>query len=214
MNTLEYQNIKITWLGHASFLIKNNLVIYIDPFELPEELEKADIIFVTHEHYDHCSPSDIKKVSKDDTVVVATEDCISKLKEFKVFPVVPEKDYEVKGIKFRTVPAYNLTKSFHTRTSNWVGYVIEFGGVRVYHAGDTDATKEMGELRDIDIALLPVGGTYTMNYKEAAEAVNTFKPKIAIPMHFGKIVGSVEDAEMFKELGESSKVIILEPLKK
>ncbi len=214
MNTLEYKSIKITWLGHASFQIKNKLVIYIDPYDIPESLEKADIVFVTHEHYDHCSPSDIKKVFKENTAIVATEDCISKLKEFKVFPVVPNKSYEIKGIRFSTIPAYNIDKPFHTRASNWVGYIIEVDGVRIFHAGDTDATPEIKSLKDIDIALLPVGGTYTMNYKEAAEAVNTFKPKIAIPMHYGKIVGSVEDAEKFKELVSESKVVILEPLKK
>ncbi|MEM5853235.1 MAG: MBL fold metallo-hydrolase [Candidatus Aenigmatarchaeota archaeon] len=208
MGVFEYKGIKIEWLGHASFKITNNFKIYIDPFDLGEE-EKADIIFVTHEHYDHCSVKDIKKIVKEDTVLVITEDCIAKLRDFKTFPVLPGKDYEVKGVRFRTTPAYNLSKAFHTKPSNWVGYIIEVDGVRIYHAGDTDFIPEMKQLKDVDIALVPIGGTYTMSAEEAAKAVNTFKPKIAIPMHFGKIVGSERDVEKFKELVKESEVVVL-----
>lgn len=208
MGNFEYKGIKIEWLGHASFKISNKLKIYIDPFELTEG-EKADLIFITHEHYDHCSIKDIKKLVKDDTIVIATEDCIAKLRDFKVFPVIPGKNYEVRGIKFYTLPAYNISKAFHTKASNWVGYVIEVENVKIYHAGDTDFIPEMKELKGIDIALVPVGGTYTMNAEEAAKAVNSFKPKIAIPMHYGKIVGSETDAEKFKKLVKEAKVEIL-----
>jgi len=209
MGIFEYKGIKIEWLGHASFKISNKLKIYIDPFDLKAEQEKADFIFVTHEHYDHCSLADIKKLVKDDTLLIITEDCIAKLRDFKTFPVVPGKNYEVKGIKFQTVPAYNLAKVFHTKTSNWVGYVIEFEGIKIYHAGDTDFVPEMKELKNIDIALMPIGGTYTMSAEEAAKAVNSFKPKIAIPMHFGKIVGSERDAERFKDLVKGVEVKVL-----
>jgi L-ascorbate metabolism protein UlaG (beta-lactamase superfamily) len=208
MGSFEYKGIKVEWLGHACFKISNKLKIYIDPFDLKDE-EKADLIFITHEHYDHCSLADIKKIAKDDTLVIITEDCIAKLRDFKTFPVLPGKSYEAKGIKFLTVPAYNLSKAFHTRASNWVGYVIEVEGIKIYHAGDTDFVPEMKELKGIDIALMPVGGTYTMNAEEAAKAVNSFKPKIAIPMHFGKIVGSERDAERFKDLVEGAEVKIL-----
>lgn len=208
MGSFEYGGIKIEWLGHASFKILNNLTIYIDPFDLKEE-EKADLIFVTHEHYDHCSINDIKRLVKEDCVVVITEDCIAKLRNFKTFPVLPGKKYEVKGIKFQTIPAYNLNKAFHTLASNWVGYVIEVKGIKIYHAGDTDFVPEMKELKAIDIALVPVGGTYTMNAEEAAKAVNSFKPKVAIPMHYGKIVGSESDAERFKELVKEARVEII-----
>ncbi len=208
MGVFEYKGIKIEWLGHASFKISDKLVIYIDPYVLPAEPEKADLIFVTHEHYDHCAVDNIKKLVKEDTQVVITEDCIAKLSGLKTFPVVPGKSYEIKGIKFETVPAYNLNKAFHTKASNWVGYIIEIDGVRIYHAGDTDFIPEMKELK-VDIALMPVGGTYTMNAEEAAEAVNSFKPKVAIPMHYGKIVGSKADAEKFKELVKEAEVVIL-----
>jgi L-ascorbate metabolism protein UlaG (beta-lactamase superfamily) len=209
MGIFEFKGVKVEWLGHASFKIFDKLKIYIDPFDLKGEQEKADLIFVTHEHYDHCSIADIKKLVKDDTVIIITEDCIAKLREFKVFPVLPGKSYEVKGIKFQTVPAYNLAKAFHTKASNWVGYVIEIEGVKIYHAGDTDFVPEMKDLKGIDIALMPVGGTYTMNAEEAAKAVNSFKPKIAIPMHFGKVVGSERDAERFREGVKEAKVEIL-----
>ncbi|MEM5790604.1 MAG: MBL fold metallo-hydrolase [Candidatus Aenigmatarchaeota archaeon] len=209
MGIFEYKGVKIEWLGHASFKISNKLKIYIDPYVLPNKPEKADLIFVTHEHYDHCAVENIKKIAKEDTEVMITEDCLAKLKNFKTFPVIPEKSYEIKGIKFETIPAYNLNKTFHTKASNWVGYVIEVEGVRIYHTGDTDFIPEMKSLKNIDIALMPVGGTYTMNAEEAANAINSFKPKIAIPMHYGEIVGSKKDAERFKELVKEAKVVIL-----
>ncbi|RLI95710.1 MAG: MBL fold metallo-hydrolase [Candidatus Aenigmatarchaeota archaeon] len=210
MGIFEYQGIKIEWLGHASFKIKfDSKVLYIDPFILPESPEKADLVFITHEHYDHCDVEKIKRISSEDTIIVATEDCIAKLRGLNVFPVVPNREYKVKDVEFKTIPAYNVNKTFHTRPSNWVGYIINVNGVRIYHAGDTDYIPEMDKLENIDIALVPVGGTYTMDYREAAKAVNSFKPKVAIPMHFGSIVGSRKDAEKFKELVEYSKVVIL-----
>jgi L-ascorbate metabolism protein UlaG (beta-lactamase superfamily) len=204
----EYKGIKIYWLGHASFKITNKLVIYIDPYIIPSTLEKADLILVTHEHFDHCAVDNIKRLTKDDTLVIATEDCIAKLAGLNVKGIQPNQTLEVKGIKIETVPAYNLNKNFHTKTSNWVGYVIEIDGVRVYHAGDTDFIPEMKKLKNIDIALMPVGGTYTMDAKEAAEAVNSFKPKVAIPMHYGEIVGSKSHAEKFKKLAKCEVVIL------
>ena len=208
---LEYKGVKIHWLGHASFKISNSLVIYIDPYLIPENGEKADIILVTHEHYDHCAVENIKKLAKEDTIVIATEDCISKLADLNVKGVIPNQKLEIKGVTIETVPAYNIGKPFHTKASNWVGYVITLNGVRIYHAGDTDFIPEMKELKNIDIALMPVGGTYTMNAEEAAEAVNSFNPKIAVPMHFGKIIGSKADAEKFKELAKCEvKILELE----
>ena len=206
----EYKGIKIHWLGHASFKISNKLTIYIDPFVIPEGAEKADLILVTHEHYDHCATENIRKLAKDGTLIIATEDCIAKLADLNVRGVTPNQKIEVKGITIETIPAYNLNKSFHTKASNWVGYIITINGVRIYHAGDTDFIPEMRELKDIDIALIPVGGTYTMNAEEAAEAVNSFNPKIAIPMHFGSIIGSKNDAERFEKLAKC-EVKILSP---
>jgi L-ascorbate metabolism protein UlaG (beta-lactamase superfamily) len=197
---MEYQGIKIYWLGHASFKIKNNLVIYIDPYLIPENTEKADLILITHEHYDHCAVENVRKLVKEDTVIVAPKDCISKFADLVIKGVTPNQMLEVKGVRIETIPAYNLKKSFHTKNSNWVGYILTICGTRIYHAGDTDFIPEMRNLSNIDIALVPVGGNYTMNAEEAAEAVNSFNPKIAIPIHYGEIIGSRSDAGRFKEL--------------
>ena len=190
MKSFTYKNLLIEWLGHASFRISTkNLTIYIDPYVLPEDMKQADIILVTHEHYDHCAVPNIKKLIKSDGVVVATVDCMGKLAELNLKLVTPNQKIKIKGIEIETIPAYNLDKIYHTRVSNWVGYVITINGIRIYHAGDTDFIPEMNNLKNIDIALLPIGGTYTMNEEEAAKAANTIKPKIAVPMHYGTYVG-------------------------
>ena len=203
---------KIEWLGHASFRISNNKIIYIDPFQLKSPEADADIIFITHEHFDHCSIDDIAKLVTPNTIIVTVPDCQSKLSslQFKKFVLVePDKVCDVEGIKVETVSAYNTNKKFHPKDNNWVGFIITVDGKRIYHAGDTDYIPEMNELKDIDFALVPVSGTYVMTAEEAANAVNKFKPKVAIPMHYGSIVGEESDAEKFKELAEC-EVRILE----
>ncbi len=197
----------IKWYGHASIMIKAEKIIYIDPFELSSGTEKADIILITHEHYDHFSPEDIKKIQKENTVIVSTSDVIAKVKEEKK-EISPGKELEIYGVKIKAVPAYNIDKRFHPKERNWVGYIVEVNGVSVYHAGDTDFIPEMKNLGKIDIAFLPVGGTYTMNAKEAAQAANTISPKVAIPIHWGSIVGSEMDAETFKKEFKGNVVIL------
>ena len=187
----------IHWLGHASFKLTGEKIIYIDPYEI-SDTEKADIILITHTHHDHLSMDDIEKIRKLDTAVFAPEDARSKLSDFK--SVKPYQFFNVGKIKIETVPAYNLDKEFHPEEKNWVGYIIEINGQRIYHAGDTDLIPEMSELKDIDVALLPIGGKYTMDVTEALQAVNIIQPKIAIPMHYGKLVGTKMDAEKFKQL--------------
>lgn len=210
---LEYKGIKISWLGHDCFKIKNDKVIYIDPFEIKEG-EKADIIFVTHEHYDHCSLKDIKKISTLETIIVAPESCKSQLSGMKVKLINPGEKIDVNGINVEAVPAYNVNKFkapgevFHPKEEKKVGYIITIGGVKVYHAGDTDLIQEMKNIK-VDVALLPVSGTYVMTAEEAAEATKMLKAELAIPMHYGSIVGSRKDAEKFKKIA-SCKVEILE----
>ncbi len=199
---MEYKNIKIEWLGHASFKLKNSKVIYIDPFELSDG-EKADIILVTHTHYDHCSLRDIEKIIKDNTLVIGPVDAQSKLGKLgnvKFRWLQPGQTIETDSIRVTGYPAYNINKHFHPKSNDWLGYLIEVNGIRVYHAGDTDAIPELKGLSNIDILLLPVGGTYTMNAEEAANIANAIKPAIAIPMHYGSIVGTENDAERFKRL--------------
>lgn len=184
---------------HSSIKINKGKIIYIDPFKIEKEEHDADIIFITHDHYDHYSPEDIEKVIKEDTIIVApkTAKALSKMKN--VILVEPNRTYDVKGIKIETIPSYNINKKFHPITNVWVGYIIEIDEVRYYIAGDTDITPENKQVK-CDVAFIPCGGTYTMNYEEAAELTNIIKPKIVIPTHYGNIVGNKDDGLKFKEL--------------
>ena len=190
------QNIK--WLGHAGFKLSGEKTVYIDPFKI-EEHEPADIIIITHEHFDHLSPEDIKKIQTGKTVIVTTKDCFSKVSG-NVKTISAENSLDVDGIKIEAVPAYNINKEFHPHHKGWIGVIVTINGQRIYHAGDTDNIPEMSNLKNIDVALLPVSGTYVMTAEEAADAANTFMPKIAIPMHYASIVGTIADAERFKSL--------------
>jgi len=193
--------ITIQWLGHASFKIcHEDVVIYIDPWKLKESPGDATLVFVSHSHHDHYSAEDITKVIGQDTKLIASADVVAKEKAGKA--IVPGLMVELESVRARGVAAYNPNKQFHPKANNWVGFIIEIGSKRIYYAGDTDLIEEMKALKDIDVALLPVGGTYTMNAEEAAEAVKHIKPKQAIPYHWGDIVGSRSDAERFAELAE------------
>jgi len=198
----------IHWYGQAAFRIEDGQKqIYIDPWKLPTgKLPKADIIFITHAHFDHLSQDDIDQIKKEGTVFVAPKDVAAELTE-TAKPIAPNQSLEVAGIRVSAIPAYNLKKNFHPKGNNWVGYILRLSsGQTIYHAGDTDFIPEMKSL-NVDIAMLPCGGTYTMNAKEAAEAANTFKPKIAIPMHYGDVVGGDRDAETFKKEFHGETVI-------
>ena len=196
------ENIKV--LCHSSIKISKEKVIYIDPFKIDKDYNDADIIFITHYHYDHYSEEDIDKVKKGDTVIVAPEELLTKLlkKGFSqnyIITVDSEEKNMIEGIKFETVPAYNTNKQFHPKANGWVGYIIEIKGVRYYIAGDTDITEENKKVK-CDVAFVPVGGTYTMDFKEAAYFINEIKPQIAIPVHYGSIVGTNQDATDFVKL--------------
>ncbi len=175
--------------------------IYIDPFRSEISPNDADFVFITHDHHDHFSPEDIRRVSKADTVMVVPENMLRKAEEVKspvgqIYTVKPGGRFVVRGLNFETVPAYNIMKPFHPKSAGWVGYVIECGGERIYIAGDTDATPEAGAVR-CEVALLPVGGTYTMNPKQAAGLANAIRPKAVIPVHYGSIVGNERDGRDF-----------------
>lgn len=213
---MQIKDIEIKWLGHAGFLIKNSKIIYIDPYKISEDLEKADLILITHSHYDHCSLEDINKISKDGTKIIMPADCSSKItkmkKQVKMKVIQPGEIFDFGNINITAFPAYNIDKSFHPKDEAWVGYVIKMNNVIIYHAGDTDLIPEMQKLTGYKqenkkfIALLPIGGRFTMSAEEAAEAANLIKPDIAIPMHYGEIIGTNEDAEEFKELCEEQGV--------
>ncbi|MBI2667435.1 MBL fold metallo-hydrolase [Candidatus Woesearchaeota archaeon] len=212
---MKFDNIEIQRSCHSSFKIKCDKIIYIDPFKIQDN-EKADLILITHEHFDHLSIEDIKKIIDDKTIIVATNDCVSKLNKFSNIVKIanPGVKLEILGIKIEAVPAYNINKfrapnlPFHPKEDNKVGYIMEIDGKRIYHTGDTDIIPEMKNIKDIDIILIPVSGTYVMTPEEAAKAIEIIKPKIAIPMHYGEIVGSINDADKFKELAKTRVEII------
>ena len=199
------EGVNIEWLGHASFVLKSDKIIYIDPFQIKGG-DKADLILITHEHYDHCSIADLHKIIKPETIIITVADCQSKLSVLKIANVTlvrPGDKVNVKGTLIEAVHAYNTNKRFHPKQNEWVGFIITINGKRIYHAGDTDAIPEMNSLKNIDIALVPVSGTFAMTAEEAANAVNSFRPKVAVPMHYGSIVGQRSDAERFKSLAKT-----------
>ena len=196
------ENIEV--LYHSSIKITKEKIIYIDPFKINKNYNDADIIFITHDHYDHYSEEDIDKIINENTTIIIPEELLTKLlrkgiNRSAIITVEPNKEYTVQGIKFETVPAYNVNKTFHPKENEWIGYIIEIKGDRYYIAGDTDITEENRKVK-CDVAFVPVGGTYTMDFKEAAELINEIKPKIAVPIHYGSVVGTEQDAEDFVKL--------------
>lgn len=204
----------ITVLYHSSIKINKEKVIYIDPFKIDKEYHDADIIFITHSHYDHYSEDDINKVRKENTVIVAPEELLSKIlnnrfKEDEIITVDPDDKDNVLGIEFETIASYNIDKPYHPKEKRWVGYLIKIDGIRYYIAGDTDITEENLKVK-CDIAFIPVGGTYTMDFKEAAYLTNKIHPKIAVPIHYGSVVGINQDATDFiRLLNPNIKGVIL-----
>ncbi len=194
---LEFAKSNIHWYGHDAFRISGSKTVYFDPYKIPSGAPKADLVLVTHEHFDHFSPEDIDRIQTEETVLVAPHEVVRKWpgqgKKMK-----PEDKVTLGGIKILAVPAYNIGKKFHPQANHWNGYVIEIDGVRIYHAGDTDLIPEMS-LIDTDIALLPVSGTYVMTVDEAVKAALRIKTKLVIPMHYGDVVGSPDDGKKFCE---------------
>ncbi|MCF8032789.1 MAG: MBL fold metallo-hydrolase [Desulfarculaceae bacterium] len=185
------------WLGHDSFRLDSSQgAIYFDPYEIKQGPEAA-LILVSHDHFDHCVPEDVAKIQGEDTVILTESDSAGKLTG-KVKALVPGQEVKLGKIKVNTVPAYNLDKEFHPRANEWLGFILTVDGVSIYHAGDTDYIPEMDHLR-VDVALLPVSGTYVMTSEEAVRAAQAIGPKVAIPMHYGAIVGDDNDAKKFAQ---------------
>ena len=206
------ENIEV--LYHSSIRINKEKTIYIDPFKIDRNYNDADIVFITHDHYDHYSEEDIDKVINENTTIIIPEELLTKLlkkgiNKNAIITVEPNKNYMVQGIKFETISAYNTNKTFHPKENGWVGYIIIINGIRYYIAGDTDITEENKQVK-CDVTFVPVGGTYTMDFKEAASLINEIKPKIAIPIHYGSIVGTEQDAiDFIRLLHPEIKGIIL-----
>ena len=197
------ENIKV--FIQNSIKIDSSLgAIYIDTFKMNEAPHDAAYVLVTHDHYDHFSPEDIEKVANENTILVVPEKMKAKAEKIsgivgKIVTVTPGDKVDADGLSVETVHAYNIMKPFHPKGAGWVGYILNVDGNRIYIAGDTDLTKEIKEVK-CDVALVPIGGMYTMDAKKAAELINIIKPKIAIPTHYGAIVGSPKDAEVFARL--------------
>ena len=201
-------------LYHSSIRMNKGKMIYIDPYHIEKNYKDADMIFITHDHYDHYSEEDIDKVRKNNTIFIVPENLLNKLikkgiNDENIITLDPGDAENIDGIKVEAIHSYNIDKPFHPKENNWLGYVIEIDGVRYYIAGDTDITEENKKIK-CDVAFVPVGGTYTMNFSEAAQLINIIKPKIAVPIHYGSVVGTKQDATDFiKLLYPTTKGIIL-----
>jgi L-ascorbate metabolism protein UlaG (beta-lactamase superfamily) len=213
----EYNNIGITWTGHAGFkILHGNKKMYIDPYKMSNKYENifdADIVLITHNHFDHLSIEDLKNIINERTVIVSAQECLSQLKSLKVKDLIgidPHNNEKLDDLVVEAVPAYNVNKDFHPKDDKKIGFIIKFGNDRIYHTGDSDIIPEMKDTKPT-IVLIPVSGTYVMTAEEASKAVNELiNPKIAIPMHYGTIVGNKEDAIRFSELVTVCETKILE----
>lgn len=205
-----------TWFKQSAFRwAGDGLTVYIDPWCLPREAEPADVIFITHAHFDHLSIEDIHRVHGEGrTKLFAPADVAEELSG-DVTAVAPGDSIIVAGIKGQVVPAYNVLEErldFHPQSNNWVGYVLELGGHTYYHAGDTDHAEELNSVK-ADVAFLPIGGTYTMTPPEAAGMAKALAPSLAVPMHYGFVVGSPDDGEIFRqECAPDVAVELLKPV--
>jgi L-ascorbate metabolism protein UlaG (beta-lactamase superfamily) len=202
---------RLHWLGHDSFRLDGPPVIYFDPWKLKGRLPTADLVLVSHEHADHCSPDDVNKVSGPNTIVIAATTAVEKLPGARA--VRPGDRLTVAGVEIEAVPAYNVNKfrtpgvPFHPPEAGHVGYVVTVGGVSVYFAGDTDHIPEMADIA-CDVALLPVSGTYVMTVEESADAARTLSPEIVVPMHYGSGIGTSNDGQRFTELYRGNVVLL------
>ncbi len=209
MGSVKLGDVEITWLGHASFrFVWKKRVAYVDPYVPDPNPLSADVIVSTHDHFDHCDINVARRYMKEDTVYVGPPACAQKVPNLRV--IRPGETLVVKDIKIEAVPAYNIGKPFHPKEKGYIGVILDFGGFRIYHAGDTDVIPEMKDIR-ADLALLPIGGTYTMDEKEAARAVELIRPRYIIPMHYNYLQGLEKDPEEFKKLVNEAEVIVLEP---
>jgi L-ascorbate metabolism protein UlaG (beta-lactamase superfamily) len=204
---------RLTWFRQSAMRYAGDgMTIYIDPWGTGPDDPVADLILVTHAHFDHLQPREIERLSANGAKVVAPRDVARELGG-DVTPVAPGESHEVAGVRFETVPAYNVAEErldMHPKSNGWVGYVLELDGNRVYHAGDTDALPELEPLAT-DVALVPIGGTYTMDYREAAGLVKSMQPQVAVPMHFGFVVCSPSHGDLFRKEAAPVRVEVMEP---
>ena len=208
----DYQ-FEITWLGHAAFKLKtaSGRIIYLDPYQLKGDEEKADIVVSTHDHGDHFSRGDIKKIATDDTVVIGPESIASSLQKFNGHPLKLGDSFDYKDLSIELIPSYNIKKANHPKHNEWAGIIVRSGDKSIYHAGDTERIPEMKDLasQNITVAMMPCGGTYTMDFNEAADSAMDVQPEIVVPMHnWGKDLNEFKD--IMEKKDPNIKVEILE----
>jgi L-ascorbate metabolism protein UlaG (beta-lactamase superfamily) len=210
---MNIQGVKLDYLGHSGFQIKGaGKTIIIDPYNIPLNVDRADIILITHGHYDHCSIKDIQMLVKPNTIAITPPDAqskIMKVKDVNLKLIAPGQKIMIEDVTIEAIPAYNISKPYHPKNEGWVGYIINVGDISIYHAGDTDKIPEMAVLSKYNslIALLPVSGDFVMTPEEAAEAASIIKPALAIPMHYGAgVAGTIDDAKRFVDLCKQKEI--------
>ncbi len=213
----KFNNVEINWYGHDTFTISNYKTICIDPYKLKKPIH-ADIILISHNHFDHLSIDDLKIVANDNSIIISSIECIDQISDIRhkeIIGLMPNDETIVYGIKIKAIPAYNINKinpdtkkPFHPKNDNKIGFIINIKDVSIYHIGDSDVIPEMNSVKT-DILLVPVSGTYVMNVQEAVLAIDKIRPKIAIPMHYGTIVGTISDAYDLKKTVKTCDVKIL-----
>lgn len=190
-------------------------IIYFDPFKIEDEKHDADIIFITHNHYDHMDAESIKKIKNKNTIIVAPKSMEEVIKniEFKEYVFLnPYEEINIGSINIKTIPAYNISKTFHPKENNWIGYIITYNNVSYYVAGDTDKTNENEKVK-CDVALIPIGGHFTMDVNEASELIKKINPKIVVPIHYGSIIGDIADGKKLKGILSDTNIQVIEKLK-
>ena len=203
----------ITLNTHASVRIEwDGEVYYVDPYQIADEPHDAGFILLTHDHFDHFEPASMEKLMSEYTLIVCPESMqdavMEAFPEADLLTVVPGEFYEDGPLEVDTVPAYNVDKDFHPEENGWVGYIFHLGDFRVYVAGDTDDTDEARDV-SADVALVPIGGTYTMSPEEAAELINEMAPEVVIPYHYGSVAGSPDDADKFAALVDAGTQVVI-----
>ena len=210
---MDIDNIEVN--TQSSIKLVFDKVIYFDPYKIEDNKRDADIIFITHNHYDHMDSDSIKKIKKDDTIIVAPksmEEVIKKIEFKKYIFLYPNEEINIEKFNVKAIPAYNISKTFHPKSNNWLGYILTYNNVSYYIAGDTDKTVESEEVK-CDVAFIPIGGHYTMDVNDAEKLIRVIKPKIVVPIHYGSIIGNASDGKKLKEVLSDTSIEVIEKLK-